>query len=98
MGRPGFLALVLWATSAACGNQGGQAILMTGIAAANSAVRRSEGRCYVDCRSPQECNVNNGRCEVPCGGCGPLEVCGPQGYCVFTSLSGGTSTRAQTVY
>lgn len=71
---------------------------MAGIGVAFSAARRADGDCYIDCRLPRECNRNSGLCEVPCGGCGEGEVCGPEGFCVLARFGANTATAARVVY
>jgi hypothetical protein len=55
----------------------GNAIGMTALGLASSAVSRASGGCYATCQQGEQCNERTGLCErLPCRGqCLPGEVC-----------------------
>lgn len=89
MARPSIaLALSLLAAGTGCaGGHVGDAVLMTGIAAASAGISRAAGGCYSACPPGTSCNTATGLCDaLPCRGqCGPGQRCetSPIEHCVL---------------
>ncbi|MBI5547602.1 MAG: hypothetical protein HY901_27275 [Deltaproteobacteria bacterium] len=85
--RAALLGVVAAACGCATGGDVGNAILMTGVAAASSGISRAQGGCYAACPPGTTCNAATGLCDaLPCRGqCGPGQRCkrSPIEHCVL---------------
>ena len=80
------VAALLASSACATGNVG-DAVLMTGIAAASAGISRASGGCYADCPVGTQCNPSTGLCDtLACRGeCGAGQRCerSPIEHCVL---------------
>ncbi|HEY3447694.1 MAG TPA: hypothetical protein VGK67_15165 [Myxococcales bacterium] len=87
MARRLLLAVLLAAGSGCATGNVGDAILMSGIAAASAGISRAQGGCYAACPPGTTCNTATGLCDsLPCRGqCGSGQRCerAPIEHCVL---------------